>query len=195
MPRPRAQRPDVDGGRHRQGARRDQARHERQGSQRRAQGAITAKIEKDSLDATGLRSDVVTLYQGGEYWLYRYKKYTDIRLVFAPEVQAAFYGGDPDNFTYPRHDLDMAIFRVYENGKPIASPDYLKWNAAGAADGELVFVLGHPGSTDRLNTLAQLEYQRDYDYPTRLGIYNRMLAAARARTPRAARSRRARPPA
>ena len=130
-----------------------------------ARKAVTAKLEKESLDATGLRSDVVTLYQGGEYWLYRYKKYTDIRLVFAPEVQAAFYGGDPDNFTYPRYDLDMALFRVYENDTPIASPAFLKWNAAGAADGELVFVSGHPGSTDRLHTLSQLELKRDYAYP------------------------------
>jgi hypothetical protein len=144
-----------------------------------ARKAMIGKIEKESLDATGLRSDVVTLYQGGEYWLYRYKKYTDVRLVFAPEVQAAFFGGDPDNFTYPRYDLDMAIFRVYENGAPIASPDYLKWQEKGAADGDLVFVLGNPGSTDRLDTLAQLEFLRDHSYPTRLRIYNRMLGVAR----------------
>ena len=99
----------------------------------KARKAETAKIEKESLDATGLRSDVVPLYNGGEYWLYRYKKYTDIRLVFAPEQQIAFFGGDPDNFTFPRHDLDMALFRVYENGKPIDSQHYLKWNAKGAA--------------------------------------------------------------
>ena len=84
----------------------------------KARQAVIAAIESESLKATGLRSDVVTLYQGGEYWLYRYKKYTDVRIVFAPEQQTAFFGGDPDNFTYPRYDLDMALFRVYENGKP-----------------------------------------------------------------------------
>src|SRR5271157_1177290 len=107
--------------------------------------AAIANIERESLQKTGLRSDVVTLYQGGEYWLYSYKKYTDVRLVFAPEDQAAFFGGDPDNFTYPRYDLDMALFRVYENGKPIDTKDYLKWNPKGAGDNELVFVPGHPG--------------------------------------------------
>src|SRR3984893_1672616 len=90
--------------------------------------ATIADIERESLEKTGLRSDVVTLYHGGEYWLYRYKKYTDVRLVFAPEDQAAFFGGDPDNFTYPRHDIDFALFRVYDNGKPIDSENYLKWN-------------------------------------------------------------------
>ncbi len=130
-----------------------------------ARRAEIARIEKESFDATKLRSDVVTFYQGGEYWLYRYKKYTDVRLVFAPEQQIAFYGGDPDNFTYPRYDLDMALFRVYENGRPIESKNYLKWNAKGAADGELVFVSGHPGSTDRLDTVAQLEMLRDHLLP------------------------------
>ncbi len=131
-----------------------------------ARNATIAAIEKESLQKTGLRSDVVTLYQGGEYWLYRYKKYTDVRLVFAPEQQAAFFGGDPDNFTYPRFDLDMAIFRVYENGKPIESKDYLKWNALGAADGELAFVAGSPGSTHRQDTMAELDYMRDVHQPT-----------------------------
>ena len=132
--------------------------------------AAIAEIERESLQKTGLRSDVVTLYQGGEYWLYRYKKYTDVRLVFAPEAQAAFFGGDPDNFTYPRHDIDMALFRVYENGKPIDSKDYLKWNPQGAKNEELVFVAGHPGSSSRLDTLAQLEFERDTAEPNILKL-------------------------
>src|SRR3984885_5172118 len=115
-----------------------------------------AAIEQESSSSTGLRSDVVPLYQSSEYWLYRYKKYTDVRLVFAPEQPIAFFGGDPDNFTYPRYDFDVALFRVYENGAPVASREYLKWSAKGAADGELVFVSGHPGATDRLSTVAQL---------------------------------------
>jgi hypothetical protein len=140
-----------------------------------AKKAAIAAIERQSLKKSGLRSDVVPLYQGGEYWLYRYKKYTEVKLVFAPEQQAAFYGGDPDNFTYPRHDLDMAVFRAYEKGKPAVVRHYLKWSAKGAADGELVFVSGHPGSTDRLETLAQLQYQREYLYPLRLKLMKRML--------------------
>lgn len=130
-----------------------------------ARRAATAEIERDSLKATGLRSDVVSLYQGGEYWLYRYKKYTDVRLVFAPEQQIAFFGGDPDNFTYPRYDLDMAIYRVYENDKPIENGQFLKWNAKGAADGELVFLSGNPGTTQRLATLPQLSSDRDDVFP------------------------------
>jgi Peptidase S46 len=140
-----------------------------------AHKAEIAKIERESTDQTGLLSEVVTLYQGGEYWLYRYKKYTDVRLVFAPEQQAAFYGGDPDNFTYPRHDLDMALFRVYENGKPLETPNYLKINPQGAKDGELVFVSGHPGSTSRLQTVAQLETQRDTTLPMALKTLSRRL--------------------
>ena len=135
-----------------------------------------ARITKSSTDETGLRSDVVELYQGGEYWLYRYKKYTDMRLVMAPEIQAAFYGGDPDNFTYPRFALDFAFFRVYEDGKPVEIEHYLKWSKDGAADGELVFVTGHPGRTDRLDTVAQLEYARDLGLP----LYLKVAAERRA---------------
>jgi len=138
--------------------------------------AAIAGIERDSTEKTGFRSDVVTLYSGGEYWLYRYKKYTDVRLVFAVEQQAAFYGGDPDNFTFPRYDLDMALFRVYENGKPIDSKDYLKWNPKGAGDGELVFVSGHPGSTQRLSTYAELVSLRDTETPYILQRLKRRIA-------------------
>src|SRR6267378_1831468 len=127
-----------------------------------ARKAILADIERESTEKSGLRSDIVTLYQGGEYWLYGYKKYTDVRIVFAPEEQVAFFGGDPDNFTYPRYDLDFALFRIYENGKPLENKNYLKWNSKGASENELVFVTGHPGSTRRLDTVAQLEFERDY---------------------------------
>ena len=130
-----------------------------------ARRAIKSEIEKESLDKTGLRSDVVTLYQGAQYQLYRYKKYTDVRLVFAPEQQAAFFGGDPDNFEYPRFDLDICLFRAYENGQPAKLDHYLKWSEAGAADGELVFVTGNPGNTSRLFTYAELADARDRRVP------------------------------
>src|SRR5690348_4067959 len=145
-----------------------------------ARRKIIAEIERESTQKTGLRSDVVTLYQGGEYWLYRYKKYTDVRLVFAPEEQAAYFGGDSDNFTYPRYDLDMALFRVYENGKPIDTPNYLKWNPEGAHDDELVFVSGNPGSTSRQDTLAQLEYERDTILPANLMMLKDRVAVLEA---------------
>jgi hypothetical protein len=130
-----------------------------------ARRAVMAEIEKESLEKTGLRSDVVTLYQGGKYHLYRFKKYTDVRLVFAPESQTAFFGGDPDNFEYPRFDLDICLFRAYENGKPARVEHYLKWSASGVSEGDLVFVSGHPGDTSRQLTVAELEYLRDQGYP------------------------------
>ena len=136
--------------------------------------AITA-IEAESLKATGLRSDVVTLYQGGQYNLYRYKKYTDVRLVFFPEFQAAFFGGDPDNFNFPRFNIDMSIVRVYENDQPVKVENYFKWSTTGAKEGELVFVTGHPGSTARLNTVAHLEFLRD----TAIPLLFRMLESRR----------------
>jgi len=139
----------------------------------RARRAAIAAIEKESLAQTGLRSEVVTLYQGAQYHLYRYRRYTDIRLVFAPEEQIAFYGGDPDNFEYPRFDLDICVFRAYENGKPARVKHWLKWNPAGPKDGELVFVSGHPGRTDRLRTVAELEFLRDVEYPGTLARLKR----------------------
>ncbi len=140
----------------------------------KARRKVTSQIEKESLDKTGLRSNVITLYQGGQYHLYRFKRYTDVRLVFAPEQQIAFYGGDPDNFEFPRFDLDICLFRVYENDQPIKVRDYLKWSKAGAADGELTFVSGHPGRTDRLLTVTELEYLRDVSYPYMLSRLRRL---------------------
>ena len=144
----------------------------------KAREAEIAAIEKGSKDKTGLRSDVVTLYNGGEYWLYQYKAYTDVRLVFAPEQQAAFFGGDPDNLTYPRYDLDMALYRVYDNGKPLHTENYLKWSAKGAAPGGLVFISGHPGSTARQDTVAQLLVERDVREPAMIEYLRRRIAVA-----------------
>src|SRR5262249_39324138 len=139
----------------------------------KARDAVIAAIEKESKDKTALRSDVVTLYQAGVYHLYRYKRYDDVRIVFAPEQQMAFYGGDPDNFEYPRFDLDICIFRVYENGQPAKVDNYLKWNPNGPSDGELTFVSGNPGRTDRQLTVDELAYRRDIEVPKWLQIFNR----------------------
>lgn len=133
--------------------------------------AEMAVIEKACAAATGLKCEVVTLYSGGEYWLYRNKKYTDVRLVFAPEEQIAYFGGDYDNFTYPRWNFDITFFRAYENGAPAKTPHYLAWSKAGAAEGELIFTPGYPGSTARLLTVAQLGYQRDVGNPLQLRVW------------------------
>ncbi len=138
-----------------------------------ARRAIINTIEKEAFDKTDLRSDVITLFQGGEYHLYQFKKYTDVRLVFAPEKKIAFFGGDPDNFEYPRYDLDVTFFRVYENDQPAKIEHYLKWSDHGAGDGELIFVAGHPGRTNRLNTVAHLEYLRDLVFPNTLDLLRR----------------------
>jgi hypothetical protein len=141
-----------------------------------AQRAAMSRIEKECATSTGLRCDVVTFYSGEVYNLYKYKKYTDVRLVFAPEFDIAFFGGDPDNFTYPRYDLDITFFRVYENDKPAHIEHYLKWSKDGVKENDLIFVSGHPGSTGRLRTMAQLEFLRDVDYPSRLDNYKRRIA-------------------
>ena len=137
----------------------------------RMRKASIARIEKDCATSSGNRCDVVTFYSGGEYSLYEYKKYTDVRLVFAPEFAVAQFGGDPDNFMYPRYCLDFAFFRAYENGQPASTKDYLVWSRAGAKDGELTFVSGNPGSTGRLQTVAQMEFSRDVSYPMLLRLY------------------------
>jgi hypothetical protein len=142
----------------------------------RAQRAAMSQIEKDCAASSALRCDVITFYSGEVYNLYKYKKYTDVRLVFAPEFDSAFFGGDPDNFTYPRYDLDITFFRVYENDKPAHIEHYLHWSKDGVKDNELIFVSGHPGSTGRLRTVAQLEFLKDLDYPARLETYKRRIA-------------------
>ncbi len=155
-----------------------------------ARRAAMAQIEQESLTKTKLRSDVVTLYQGGQYHLYRYKKYTDVRLVMAPEAGIAFFGGDTDNFEFPRYNLDVCFFRVYENGKPVKSEHYFKWSPTGPVEGDVVFVSGHPGSTNRLETLARLKHRRDVTLPytlTRLRYLEALLRQYAERGPEEAR--------
>ncbi|NOZ39131.1 MAG: S46 family peptidase [Planctomycetes bacterium] len=138
-----------------------------------ARRAVMADLEKKSLDQTGLRSDVITLYGGAKYHLYRFKKYTDVRLVWAPEASSAFFGGDADNFEYPRYCLDVTLFRVYENGKPAKIDHFLRWSENGAGADELVFVSGNPGRTERIFTTAALRYLRDKKLPRRLNYLRR----------------------
>jgi len=140
-----------------------------------AQRSAMSSVEKECSTSTGLRCDVISLYSGEVYNLYKYKKYTDVRLVFAPEFAAAFFGGDPDNFTYPRYDLDITFFRIYENDKPVHLDNYLHWSKVGVKDGDLIFVSGHPGGTDRLKTVAQLQFLKNVDYPSRLASYKRRI--------------------
>jgi hypothetical protein len=143
------------------------------------------KIEKRESDATGLKAVVTRLYYGGKYSLYVYKRYNDVRLVFTPESQLGYFGGDPDNFTYPRYSLDCTFFRVYDDdGKPLKTQNFLKWSDKGAMEGDAVFVVGNPGSTNRLATIAQLEFMRDIQFPRTLeriealiAVQERILAA------------------
>jgi hypothetical protein len=151
-----------------------------------ARRAVMAAIEKESQDKTGLRSDVVTLYQGGKYHLYRYKKYTDVRVVFAPEHDIAGFGGDVDNFEFPRFGLDLAFFRAYEDGKPALIKHFFRWSKDGPSEGDLVFVTGHPGTTNRLETLAKLKHRRDVTLPytlARLRMQEALLEQFAARGP------------
>ncbi|AMV31034.1 Peptidase S46 [Pirellula sp. SH-Sr6A] len=139
----------------------------------KARQAAMAQIEKESLDKTGLRSDVVTLFGGGKYHLYRYMKYTDVRLVWAPEAGSAFFGGDADNFEYPRYCLDVTLFRVYENGKPAKIEHFLKMDPNGAKENDLVFVSGNPGRTRRIFTHSAIEFQRDHSMPRTMNYLRR----------------------
>lgn len=139
--------------------------------------AEMAKIEKEYTDKTGLRCEVITLYGGAEYALYKYKKFTDVRLVFSPEEQMAYFGGDYDNFTYPRYDLDITFFRIYENNQPYHPKYFFRFNEDGVKENDLVFVIGNPGSTKRLNSIAQLKFQRDISCPAKLNVINVLLNA------------------
>jgi hypothetical protein len=134
----------------------DFAKAERQGM---------SEVEKGCATSKKVRCDVVTLYAGGKYNLYKYRRFQDVRLVFAPEFRMAFFGGDPDNFEFPRYDLDVSFLRVYDDGKPVKLDDWLRWSATGAKEGELVFVAGNPGKTDRLLTVSQLDFIRDVSQP------------------------------
>jgi len=156
----------------------------------KARRAAINTLEQAESKSSGLRCDVVTLYRGGAYHLYRYKRYTDIRLVFAPEIGAAFFGGDSDNFEYPRHCLDMTFFRVYENGQPLRSEHYLKWSKSGVQDQDLVFVSGHPGRTNRLNTVSHLKFFRDVQYPSTLDYLRRLEVLLNLYSERSAENRR-----
>jgi hypothetical protein len=139
-----------------------------------------AGIRQTEEAKTGLTCEPVTLYQGGEYWLYRYRKFSDVRLVAAPEVQVAAFGGDSDNYTYPRHDLDFSLFRVYENGQPYKPQAFLQFQPKGVAMGELTFISGHPGTTFRQQTHAQMVYARDIGIPFQLQAMVRQKAALQA---------------
>jgi hypothetical protein len=141
--------------------------------QGQAQRSAMSTIEQECATTTKLRCDVITLYSGAMYHLYKYKKYTDVRLVFAPEFDSAFFGGDPDNFEYPRYDLDITFFRIYENDRPVHLEHSFKWSTTGVKEGDLIFVSGNPGSTGRLNTMAQLEFLRDTSYPQVLESFAR----------------------
>jgi hypothetical protein len=138
----------------------------------------TAQAIQERCDASAPKThcEVITMYRGGQYKLYRFHRWTEARLVFVPETQAASFGGDPDNFTYPRHDLDMSFLRVYENGQPAHMEHFYRWSANGSREGDLVFVVGNPGNTSRLETIAELEYQRDVQFPSALLSLNSQVA-------------------
>jgi hypothetical protein len=142
----------------------------------RSRDAAIAAIEQEGCNGktATLRCQVVTLYQGGQYKLYTYRKYSDVRLVFAPELATAFFGGDPDNFNFPRYDLECSFVRLYENGQPVNTPDHLRWSAAAPADGEPVFVAGDPSPTQRADTADQLSFIRNIQLPQTLLRYSEL---------------------
>ena len=157
----------------------------------KARTAVIAQLEKDGCpDIAKTRCQVVSLYGGGQYKLYNYRKYSDVRLVWAPEAQAAQFGGDPDNFNFPRYSMDASFLRAYEDGKPVATPQHLEWSARAPVDGEATFVVGNPGSTQRMFTSEQLAFQRELALPVTLAVYSELrgrLIAAMESSPTKAR--------
>jgi len=139
-----------------------------------AERAAKAQIESACGTASDVRCQVVTLYEGGVYDLYKYKRYQDLRVVFVPEESVAFFGGDPDNFTFPRYDLDTAFVRIYDNGKPLHTDTFLKFAVKGVKEGDIALTSGNPGSTQRDDTLAQIEFQRDAAQPFILGLFSEL---------------------
>ncbi|MCL2178947.1 MAG: S46 family peptidase [Proteobacteria bacterium] len=151
---------------------------------------VTSSLKKDCQNNPQVRCEMVSLYRGGFYHLYKYQKYSDVRLVFAPEVAVAFFGGDLDNFTFPRYDLDVSFLRIYENDKPLATPHYFKWSFEEPKEGDLAFVSGNPGATSRLLTTAQLRYIRDYAWPRRIARLSELRAMLKAYSERGAEEKR-----
>ena len=140
-----------------------------------ARKRIVAQLENECAGGNdALRCEVVSLYHGGRYGLYRYHRYQDARLVFAPELGIAYFGGDPDNFMFPRYDLDVSFVRVYERGSPARTESYFRWSPGGPEEGQLTFVSGNPGGTARNWTVAQLEYERDVTLPERLFLLSEL---------------------
>ncbi len=139
-----------------------------------ARKAELSKLEAACEESSGLKCESVSLYHGCQHWLYKYKRYDDVRLVFAPELAIAAFGGDPDNFNFPRWCLDFSFMRIYEDGKPASTPEHLTWRPEGPEAGEPVFVSGHPGSTQRLLTVAELDSLRDYQLPQQLLYYSEL---------------------
>lgn len=153
-------------------------------------GAAMERMQSECATAPDVICQVVPLFNGGRYSLYTYKRYGEVKLVMAPEEAVSFFGGDPDNFTFPRYDLDMTFLRVYQDGKPFTPQHHFTWSDSGATEGELVFVIGNPGSTGRLNTLAQMQYLRDVQYPTQLATIARQLKVLKVLVARDEASRR-----